>query len=237
MDQNIEINELCNLTQNLKVADNDSTSISLKNGCQLFPHQQEVIAWMKHRETLKKNAYGIKGGIVSLCMGLGKTLIALAYSFQNRASFPTLVITSKTVMHEWKTEGVEKFFQTDDVKVLYLHRDFLGKKIEKINRDEIMKYDMVITTYDVCMFSCRKGKYYLQCLEIGEEKTLMHNKIAAIHIRKRRDADLPALKGTDVIYGTPWERIKHREVLNTLRRPKQVHAKSVSHFQIHIINL
>ncbi len=42
--------------------------------------------------------------------GLGKNTYALAYSFQNKASFPTLVITSKTVIHEWKTEGVEKIF-------------------------------------------------------------------------------------------------------------------------------
>ncbi len=32
----------------------------------------------------------------------------------------------------------------------------------------------------------------------------MKNKIVAIHTRKRKDANLPNLKGTAVIYGTPW---------------------------------
>jgi len=69
--------------------------ILLKNNYKLFPYQQEVILWMKHREQLTKKSnrekgekiWGIRGGIISLCMGLGKTLTALAYSFQNKASF------------------------------------------------------------------------------------------------------------------------------------------------------
>ncbi len=70
-----------------------------------------------------------------------------------------------------------------------------------------MTYDIVITTYDVCLFACKKGSYFLQCFEMGEEQSLMKNKIVAIHTRKRKDANLPNLKGTAVIYGTPWERV------------------------------
>lgn len=211
------IDELCDLTQNMKV---DSMGparrvadipLLLKNGYELFPHQKQVMEWMKQREeTNGRTLAHFRGGIISLSMGLGKTLTGLAYSFQNKASFPTLIVASKTVMHEWKSEGVEKFFMTegvDAVKVLYLHRDFLGKNIDKINRDTVMKYDIVITTYDVCMFSCRKGKYYLQCLEFGKDESLMKDKIVAIHNRKRCDSNIPKLTGTDVIYGTPWERV------------------------------
>ena len=201
------VNEICMGVKNLKVKNSpDQTMVTLKGGYQLLPHQKEVIEWMKHREELpRKTTRGVRGGIVSLCMGLGKTLTALAYSFQNKASFPTLVVTSKTVMHEWKTEGIEKFFDTDTVNVLYLHRDFIGKSIDKVDREQVMKYDMVITTYDVCMSSCRRGKFFLQCLEYGEK--LMKDRVVAINIRKRRDANLPNLRGTDVIYGTPWERV------------------------------
>ena len=201
-----KINELCDLTQHLKVEESENAGIPLKNGYRLFSYQEDVLTWMKYREN-RKNEHGIQGGIISLYMGLGKTLIALAHSLQNKSSFPTLVITSKTVMYEWKSEGVEKFYDENAIKVLYLHRDFIGKKIESVNRDQVMTYDIVITTYDVCMSSCRKGEYYLQCLKMGDEGTLTENKVVAINTRTRRDASLPRLKGADIIYGTPWNRV------------------------------
>jgi SNF2 family DNA or RNA helicase len=217
---NIKIDELCDLTQNLTVADtrnNLSSNLFIKNDYKLYSYQKQVMKWMKRRENdtfyykQEEDAHRFKGGIINLSMGLGKTLTALAYSFQNKASFPTLIVTSKTVMYEWKTEGVDKFFITEGVnavKVLYLHKDFIGKQqIDNINRDIIMKYDIVITTYDVCMFSCRRGKYYLQCIEFGDDRSLMKDRIIAIHNRKRSDSNIPNLTGTDVIYGTPWERI------------------------------
>jgi SNF2 family DNA or RNA helicase len=169
----------------------------LQNGFDLFPHQKEVISWMKKREN--EESWGIRGGIISLSMGLGKTLTALTYSFQNKGLFPSLVVTSKTVMNEWKDE-VSKFFCS--AKVLYLHKEYI-EDITKIDRNEIMKYDIVITTYDVCLFSCRKGKYFIQCLEFGKE----NSQVVAIHLREQRDSNIPNLKGTAVIYGTPWERV------------------------------
>ncbi len=91
------MNELCNLTQPLQVDDDQLSDLKLNNGYSLFPHQEKVMLWMKHRENLTKKecrkegekTWGVRGGIISLCMGLGKTLTALAYSFQNKASFPT----------------------------------------------------------------------------------------------------------------------------------------------------
>ena len=179
----------------------------LKNGYILFPHQKNTMKWMKHRETMSnEHSIGIRGGILCLCMGMGKTLIALDYALRNKGRFPTLIITSKTVMNEWKSEGVEKFYHQNDVKVLYLHSEHLKKAINKIDRKEILQYDIVITTYDVCMSACKKGKYYLQCLELGEAGTLLKDKIVAIHTRNS-NVDIPSLQGPDVIYGTPWERV------------------------------
>ncbi len=91
--------------------------------------------------------------------------------------------------------------------MLYLHRDFINN-IEKICRDDIMTYDIVITTYDVCLFACKKGSYFCSVLKWGEEQSLMKNKNCShSYTRKRKDANLPNLKGTAVIYGTPWERV------------------------------
>ncbi len=96
--------------------------------------------------------------------GFGKNTYCFSILFSKQASFPTLVITSKTVIHEWKTEGVEKFFDSKNIRVLYLHRDFINN-IEKICRDDIMTYDIVITTYDVCLFACKKGSYFCSVLK------------------------------------------------------------------------
>jgi SNF2 family DNA or RNA helicase len=218
----IDIEELCTSVSKMYVAQEDlkaTDKLPLKEGYKLFPHQVQAIEWMKQRELFCKKevnggtrkcgekSWGLKGGIMCQTMGLGKTLTALAYTLQNKSSFPTLVVASKMILSEWKTEGVEKFFNKDDVKVLYLHKDYLGKDIDNVDRDTIMKYDIVMTTYDVCMSSCRKGQYYLQCLEIGEDDTMQKGKVVAIHPRKRKDANIPNLKGVDVIYGTPWERV------------------------------
>lgn len=174
----------------------------LKNGYALYAHQQQVLSWMDGKE--KEEVYGIKGGMLCLSMGLGKTLISLYHSFTHKGVFPTLIVTSKTVMHEWKSEGVEKFFNSGSV--LYLHRDFLGKAIDKVSRKKILQYDVVITTYDVCIFSCKRGKYFEHCLEYGTEGFL-RDKVVSIHVKKRKHSNFKNFKGTDVIYGTPWERV------------------------------
>lgn len=87
---------------------------SLITGVQLYHYQNDTIEWMKSREKeqLKYNR-GITGGLVCLKMGLGKTLTALQLSMSqqtiNEERYPTLVVTSKTVMYEWKSQGVETF--------------------------------------------------------------------------------------------------------------------------------
>lgn len=174
----------------------------------LRDHQVKSIAWMKTREHLPPTSnHGLRGGILVLKMGLGKTLNGLVLTLVSpKGQFPTLVIASKTVMHEWKTEGVEKFFG-NNISVLYLHKDFIGKDIDYITRRQIVGYDLVITTYDTCVQASRKGKYHEQCFEMGDDHTMMKGKIAAIHLRSYQQADLPKVTGTAVIYGTPWERV------------------------------
>ncbi len=57
-----------------------------------------------------------------------------------------------------------------------------------------MTYDIVITTYDVCLFACKKGSYFLHVFCNGRRTIFDENKIVAIHTRKRKDANLPNLK-------------------------------------------
>jgi SNF2 family DNA or RNA helicase len=183
----------------------------------LFPHQVKALTFMREREAMNpRSSHGIVGGIICLHMGMGKTLTAATHSLISprppctekfgENGFPTLVVASKTVMMEWKSQGFEKFFPKG-VKILYLHEQYLGKEIHKITRRQIVKYDFVITSYDTCSGICRKRSFHEDVLEMGDEHTLMKGKIAAIHTRRRDQADRPAVCGAALIYTTPWERV------------------------------
>ena len=190
----------------------------------LKPHQINCLKWMTSRESI--NQSGIIGGILRLEQGLGKTLTAIAYSLISpRGFYPTLVIASKTVMHEWKREGFEKFFGpnlqlnkdgsqecimpiNEGVKVLYLHSDFLKRSINYISRQTILQFDFVVTTYDVVLASYKSQEQFRNDVcEIGADHTIMVGKVVAVHPRTREQADLPYLSGKSVIHGTPWQRV------------------------------
>jgi SNF2 family DNA or RNA helicase len=109
-------------------------------------------------------------------------------------------------MGEWKYRGFEKFFG-NAVNVLYLHKDYLGTSIETVTRRQVVNYDFVVTTYDLCLSVCKKNKYYEDVIEYGDEHTLMKGKIAAIHARTRKQSNKPSVTGPDIIYTTPWERV------------------------------
>jgi SNF2 family DNA or RNA helicase len=182
----------------------------------LYPHQDKAITFMRERESMNPRfSHGIKGGIIKMEMGLGKTISSIVYSLiSDRISckeeygehgFPTLVVASKTVMTEWKTQGFEKFFGSK-VKVLYLHSDFIEKSINTITREQVVKYDFVITTYDVCSTVCHRYSYQEECIEMGDEHSLMNGKIVSVHCRTREQSDKPKSIGASIIYTTPWER-------------------------------
>ena len=185
--------------------------------CKLFPHQVKALTFMKNRELLDpRSNHGLKGGIIMMKMGLGKTLTAITHSLislrepckelYGENGFPTLIIASKTVMLEWKSQGFEKFFGSS-VKVLYLHSDYMGKSIGNITRKQVVKYDFVVTTYDVCTSTCRKHKFEEEAIEMGDEHTLMKGKIMSIHCRTREQSNNPKVIGPSIIYTTPWTRV------------------------------
>lgn len=181
----------------------------------LHPHQIKAIHFMCEKENKEPN-HGVRGGIIKMEMGMGKTLTAISYSLIaprpprperfGENGFPTLIISSKTVMSEWKTEGFEKFFG-NNVKVLYLHKDYIGSNIKSITRKYIVGFDFVITTYDACGTICKLKNIHEDVLEYGDENSLMKGKVIAVHERLRSQTDKPSVSGLDVIYYTPWERV------------------------------
>lgn len=183
------------------------SELPMTEGYELFPHQEKAITWMRKRENMEsRKVYGLRGGILCLKQGLGKTLCTLAHILSAPAGkFPSLIVASKTVMYEWKTEGFEKFFPT--AKVLYLHSEFVPKNIlDKMNRKFIKSYDIVVTTYDYCISQCKKGKFDQECTEIAESG-LHAGKVVAINQRTLFQCDRPDAIGSTIVYTTPWHRI------------------------------
>ncbi len=177
----------------------------MKEEYALYDYQSTVINWMKAREQNIFN--GIRGGLVCLMMGLGKTLIALQHTnssqIENNEEYPTLVVISKTLLYEWKKEGVNKFF--DNMKILCYHKEFIGKnKFEKITTEKLKKYNIVFTTYDMCLVLYKRfGMEDSICIK--GDHGIHKDKIILV---KKRDRPKDTLViGPKAIYYLPWERI------------------------------
>lgn len=177
----------------------------------LLPHQVDAVTWMRGREAIEPGrVYGLRGGVLSMRMGLGKTPTALALALTApRGDMPTLVVCSRLVLKEWHTSGVAKFFGAVDaagapvVRALYLHSDYMSAAaMRAIDRQALRRYDFVLTTYDMCAAECRRGRYDEDCLERGPK-----GRITVVHARPRSRADRPDLVGPAVLYGTCWERV------------------------------
>ena len=184
--------------------------VPLRKEYSLFPHQIEALSWMRARET--NEGYGILGGIICMKMGMGKTLTALTHILSApKGAFPTLIVVSKTVMIEWLNQGCDKFFLEDKTiapKILFLHKDYIGEKnLEKMARQDIIQYDIVITTYDLLISVNRQHCYFHDISEFKDVHCMMKNKATVIHQQNIINADKPDLTGPNVIYGTPWHRV------------------------------
>lgn len=200
----------------------------LKPEFNLKPFQEKAIKWMIERE--KGMSHGIRGGVLSMRMGLGKTLTSAMLALTFRGQGPTLVVAQKTVMAEWKNQ-LGKFFD-DTLRVCYFHREYMPK-LALFRPDMFDEYDLVITTYDVLNRACSEGRYDASCLEYGDFGTIHEGKVVAVHERGPKSRDFldecvkasryggvipdldagktttlkPLFTGYGAVYGYPWYRI------------------------------
>jgi SNF2 family DNA or RNA helicase len=118
----------------------------------LLPHQEDCLNWIKNRENNKQ--LGIRGGLIAVSPGLGKTLISLttiAIDYQQipeiikiKPNTPSLVLSPKTALITW-AEEIKKFFG-DSLKVFVFRPE--ENNIDEITKDELNEYDIVLTNYD-----------------------------------------------------------------------------------------
>ncbi|KAL7972596.1 SNF2 family N-terminal domain-containing protein [Trichoderma sp. SZMC 28014] len=114
----------------------DGTPEGLKNS--LYPHQIVALTWMKQMEEGTN-----KGGILADDMGLGKTISTLALMLSRPANSrpkTNLIIGPLALIRQWEEEIYKKTRASHRLSVFVYHN-------KKATTDEILKYDVVLTTY------------------------------------------------------------------------------------------
>ncbi|KAG8848479.1 hypothetical protein FRB91_010773 [Serendipita sp. 411] len=109
----------------------------------LLAHQVIGVSWMLQRE--REDAKWARGGILADAMGLGKTVQSIGVICANPSTDPgcaaTLIVAPLALLEQWKQEISWKC-EEGTFNVLIYH----GPNRPK-NKHEIMKYDIVLTTY------------------------------------------------------------------------------------------
>ena len=116
--------------------------MELKQGVSLYKYQENLVDWMREKRTF--GVQGSRGGIVFAQMGLGKTFTSLEYLRRTREK-NNLIICSKILIGEWLKQ-IKKFYEVQP-SVLVLHSDYTNLKT--ISYEQIVSYDIVITTYQM----------------------------------------------------------------------------------------
>lgn len=190
--------------------------LPLKKPYELYPHQEQTLQFMKRiesggREKLRGETGSYKGGIVSLKMGMGKTLSALTHMITApKGEYPTLIVVSKTIVNVWVEEGINKFFTDIYKPKVFIFTKAHCKNYEYITPLDFKNYDIVITTYSTLTSITKKVPLVIEEIkEMGDEHTLMNGRVEYLKIRDKRFivGKQDETFGGASIYYTPWERI------------------------------
>lgn len=100
---------------------------SLRNDCNLLPHQRDGVAWLQTLFEAHSN-YNCRGAVLADDMGLGKTLQLLtliAWAIKRNPNIePMLVVAPVSLLENWKEETT-KFFQPGALPILTAYGDGL----------------------------------------------------------------------------------------------------------------
>ena len=181
----------------------------LKKEYKLFLHQVETIEWMKGVEEKTNDddvsQYGMKGGLIALKMGLGKTLVSVSMCMMKNQSsdLPNLVVVPNSVSYTWKHD-IEKFFG-DTCPYLFYHKSNpqLKNNFDEITFKKFCKYKIILVTYDTIMMAAKKSGLY-------EKQKIFNGRNAVsgiLNARERTISDAKEAEGSDLLFLIPWNRI------------------------------
>ena len=139
------------LINNLK---NNIVPDYLKQNLNILPYKYQLNELYKMIECDNNKYHGIEGGILSMYMGLGKSITSLCHHLIRKKYFnnkPSIIICNYCMISGWETE-IHKFIknkstETTGINYIIFHKDY--NDILKLQ--DIKKYDLVITTYDMIM--------------------------------------------------------------------------------------
>ncbi|KAM0252634.1 hypothetical protein ACHAP5_000925 [Fusarium lateritium] len=134
-----ELQELLkNISTDMDLGKMDPNDVPAGLKRSLYPHQNIALAWMKKMEEGTN-----KGGILADDMGLGKTISTLALLLARPATTrpkTNLIIAPLALLRQWEEEIATKTKPSHRLSV-YVHHG------RKTTTDELLKYDVVLTTY------------------------------------------------------------------------------------------
>ncbi|KAK1971980.1 SNF2 family domain-containing protein [Colletotrichum sublineola] len=127
--------------------DRDGTPDAMKYP--LYAHQRVALTWMKRQEQGTN-----KGGILADDMGLGKTISVLSLIVSNKSTTPgrktTLIVAPLSLIRQWEDEIKKKIKPEHSLSVFVYHNT------QKVKAQELMKYDVVLTTYGTLVSDRKK---------------------------------------------------------------------------------
>lgn len=164
----------------------------------LYEHQKGMLKFIASIENMKDPA--VRGGILDVVMGAGKTLVSITQIVNAENEIPSLVVCPKGVVPVWQAD-IKKFYG-EQVKYLVLHGEY-NEKIKDFTRDDLLKYDIVITTYETL-----RSAYD----DVGYSFTV------SSHLKNRMKPN-PKASGKAVLYSLRWPSIFYDESHMALINP------------------
>lgn len=175
------------------------TEVKLDDGCEWMPpnefgirlrspfilkdHQVDAIRWQLKRESTP--LCGVRGGIHSIEMGLGKSLISLVTSMStwSEGKCASLIVMPKTLMTNYMLDAA-KFFGRS-IRILLWDREILGKSFFDFTSETPFKNHIVIVSYDTVL---------------GLAKSLGI-------LSKSKGGNIKLRNVAEFFYATPWFRV------------------------------
>jgi SNF2 family DNA or RNA helicase len=176
----------------------DGVIVKPKEQAKLYDHQIDALSFIQEHEMNGP----LRGGAISIDMGLGKTRIVLEQINRERhTQSRTLIVCSKTLLGEWINER-NKFFP--HLNMLVYHKEHY-RCCNSLTVDEIYTYDCILTTYDVLAYIDRYRHYSDDILVLGTDG--MHKDKIIAYTQKLRPNVPDNQPGQHNLYCFPWKRV------------------------------